>query len=45
MGGFDTTKLFRSMKKKVEFIKNDALNLGFIDEKEWEEIAESLIKD
>ena len=45
IGGFETTKLFTSMKKKAESIKKESLNLGFIEEKEWQEIAESLIKD
>ena len=45
VGGINTTKLFTSMRKKINSIKKEALNLGFIDEKEWKEIAESLIKD
>jgi ribosomal protein L7/L12 len=45
VGGLNTTKLFTSMKKKINSIKKEALNLGFINAKEWEEIAESLIKD
>jgi len=45
VGGFNTTKLFTSMKKKIDSIKKEALNLGFIDEKEWQEIDESLMKD
>jgi hypothetical protein len=45
IGGFDTTKLFISMEKKILSIKEEAFNLGFIEEKEWQEIVESLIKD
>ena len=44
VGGFNTTSLFTSMKNKIESIKNEALNNSFIDEKEWQEIDEGLIK-
>lgn len=44
VGGFNTASLFTSMKNKIESIKNEALNNSFIDEKEWQEIDEGLIK-
>ena len=45
VGGFDVTELFTSMEEKINSIKSEAINLGFISEKEWQGIAESLIKD
>lgn len=45
VGGFDVNSLFTSMEKKINVIKNEAINHGFISEKEWQEISKSLIKD
>jgi len=45
VGGFDINGLFTSMEKKINSIKDEAINLEFISEKEWQGISESLIKD
>jgi len=44
-GGFDVTELFTSMEKKINPIKSEAINRGFISEEEWQGIVKSLIKD
>jgi hypothetical protein len=43
VGGFDATKLFTSMEKKVSEIKNDAIKQGSIKEDEWQAIVKSLV--
>jgi len=45
VGGFDVTELFTSMEKKINPIKSEAINRGFISEEEWQGIVKSLIKD
>jgi hypothetical protein len=45
VGGFDATEMFASMEKEVNTIKSDAINHGFINEKEWQGIVESLVEN
>ena len=45
VGGFNVTELFVSMEKKINSIKNEAINHGFINEEEWQGIVKSLLKD
>jgi hypothetical protein len=45
MGGFDTTKMFISMEKKVDAIKNQAIKQGSIKEDDWQAIVKSLVAD
>jgi hypothetical protein len=45
VGGFDVTELFASMEKEVNAIKSDAIDRGFINEEEWQEIVKSLVKN
>jgi cell division GTPase FtsZ len=42
VGGFDATKLFSSMEKKVKAIKSFVVKKGSIKEDEWRVIAKSL---
>ena len=45
MGGFDVTEMFTSMEKKINPIKSEAINHGFISKEEWQGIVKSLIKN
>jgi len=45
LGGFDATKMLRSMEKKVNAIKNQAIKQGSIKEDDWQAIVKSLIAD
>jgi hypothetical protein len=42
VGGFDTTKIFTSMEKKVKAIKSFVIKKGSIKEDEWRAIVKSL---
>jgi hypothetical protein len=45
VGGFDTTKMFAAMEKKVRAIKSFVVKKGSIKEDEWRVIAKSLGAD
>ena len=45
VGGFDVTKMFISMEKKVREIKNFVIKQGSIKEDEWQAIVKSLVAD
>ena len=45
MGGFDVTEMFTSMETKINPIKSEAINRGFITKEEWQGIVKSLIKN
>jgi hypothetical protein len=45
LGGFDATKILRSMEKKVIGIKNQAIKQGSIKEEDWQAIVKSLVAD
>jgi hypothetical protein len=45
VGGFDLTKMFISMKKKVSAIKSYVIEQGSIKEDEWQAIVKSLVAD
>jgi hypothetical protein len=45
VGGFDVTKMFTAMEKNINAIKSDAINRGFINEEEWQEIVNSLVEN
>lgn len=45
MGGFDTTKMFISMEKKVGAMKSQAIKQGSIKEDDWQAIINSLVAD
>ena len=42
VGGFNTTKMFSAMEKKVNTMKNRAVKKGFVQEDEWKEIVKKL---
>jgi hypothetical protein len=42
IGGFDTTKIFGAIEKRVATMKNKAIKNGFIQEDEWKEIVQKL---
>jgi hypothetical protein len=43
VGGFDVTKMFVSMEKKVREIKSFVIKQGSIKEDEWQAIVKSLV--
>lgn len=43
VGGFDSTKIFSSVEKKVVAMKNQAVKNGFLKEAEWKEIVKNLV--
>jgi hypothetical protein len=45
VGGFDATKMFNTMEKKVRAIKSFVIKRGSIKEDEWQAIAKSLGAD
>ena len=45
MGGFDVTEMFTSMETKINPIKSEAINRGFITKEEWQGSVKSLIKN
>jgi hypothetical protein len=45
VGGFDVTKMFLSMEKKVRDIKSYLIKKGSIKENEWKAIVKSLVAD
>lgn len=45
LGGFDATKMLRSMEKKVSAIKSQAIKQGSIKEEDWQAIVKSLVAD
>jgi hypothetical protein len=45
VGGFDVTKMFISMEKKVREIKSFVIKQGSIKEDEWQAIVKSLVAD
>ena len=45
LGGFDATKLLRSMEKKVSALKSQAIKQGSIKEEDWQAIVKSLVTD
>jgi len=45
VGGFDVTKMFTSMEKKVNAIKSFVIKQGSIKEDEWQAIVKSLVAD
>jgi hypothetical protein len=45
LGGFDSTKMLRSMEKKVSAIKSQAVKQGSIKEDDWQAIVKSLVAD
>jgi hypothetical protein len=45
LGGFDATKMHRSMEKKVSAIKSQAIKQGSIKEEDWQAIVKSLVAD
>ena len=45
VGGFDLTKMFTSMEKKVRVIKSLVAKKGSIKEDEWRAIVKSLGAD
>jgi hypothetical protein len=45
VGGFDLTKMFISMEKKVSAIKSYVIEQGSIKEEEWQAIVKSLVAD
>jgi hypothetical protein len=45
VGGFDATKMFISMEKKVREIKSFVVKQGSIKEIEWQAIVKSLVAD
>jgi len=45
VGGFDVTKLFTSMEKKVSEIQSRLIKQGSIKEDEWQAIVKSLVAD
>ena len=45
VGGFDLTKMFISMEKKVREIKSYVIKQGSIKEDEWQAIVKSLVAD
>jgi hypothetical protein len=44
VGGFDVTKMFTSIEKKVSAIKSQAIKKGLIKEDEWQGIVKSLVE-
>lgn len=42
IGGFDTTKMFGAIEKKVTTMKNRAVKKGLLQEDEWKEIVKKL---
>ena len=42
VGGFDTTKMFTDLDKKVKSMKNRAVEKGFIKEEDWQAIMKNL---
>jgi hypothetical protein len=45
IGGFDLTKMFASLEKKVDGIKNRLIKQGSIKEDEWRAIVKSLVAE
>ena len=45
LGGFDATKMLRSMEKKVSAVKSQAIKQGSIKEDDWQAIVKSLVAD
>jgi hypothetical protein len=45
VGGFDVTKMFISMEKKVREIKSFVMKKGSMKENEWQAIVKSLVAD
>jgi hypothetical protein len=45
LGGFDATKMLRSIEKKVSAIKSQAIKQGSIKEEDWQAIVKSLVAD
>jgi hypothetical protein len=45
VGGFDVTKMFTSMEKKVSEIQSRLIKQGSIKEDEWQAIVKSLVAD
>lgn len=43
VGGFDSSKMFSAMEKKVSEIKKQAIKQGSIKENEWKKIVDSLV--
>lgn len=43
IGGFETSKMFTSVEKKVNTLKNRAVKNGFLKEDEWKEIVKKLV--
>ena len=43
VGGFDASKIFSAMEKKVSGIKKQAIKQGSIKEDEWKKIVDSLV--
>jgi hypothetical protein len=43
VGGFDVTKMFTSLEKKVSATKSQAIKKGLIKEDEWKGIIKSLV--
>ncbi len=44
LGGFDTSKLFAALEKKVKDIKSEVVKKGLIKEEEWQGIVKGLSK-
>jgi hypothetical protein len=42
IGGFETAKMFASLEKKVNAMKNQAVKNGFIKEEDWQAIVKNL---
>jgi hypothetical protein len=42
IGGFNTSKMFTTIEKKVNTMKNRAVKNGFLQEDEWKEIVKKL---
>ena len=42
IGGFDTTKMFTDLDKKVKSMKNRAVEKGFLKEEDWQAIMKKL---
>lgn len=43
LGGFDASKILRSMEKKVSDIKSQAIKQGSVKEEDWQAIVKSLV--
>jgi hypothetical protein len=43
VGGFETTKMFAAVEKRVNTLKNRAIKNGFLQEDEWKEIVKKLV--